>query len=70
MDGLVAKLYVGGGGPSSSGEVNVVEGLDAKRPPVTVGTLSLLLARRPGKTLFLMPRPVRVSPLSGSLIGW
>jgi len=68
IDGFVARLYDGGGGPSSSGEVSVVDGLDA-RPPVTVGTLSLLLARRPGSTLFLMPSPVTVSPLSGNRIG-
>jgi hypothetical protein len=68
-DGFVAKLYEGGGGPSSSGEVSVVEGLDALPPPVIVGTLSLLLARRLGKTLFRRPRPVKVSPLSGSLMG-
>ena len=68
MEGLVARLYAGGGGPSSSGEVNVVVGLEGR--PAKVGALSLLLARRPGRTLFLMPRPVSVSPLSGRRMGW
>lgn len=70
IDGFVARLYAGGGGPSSSGEVNVVEGLDALPPPEMVGRLSLLLARRLGKTLLRMPKPVKVSPLSGKRMGW
>lgn len=54
------------GGPSSGGDCNVADCLVLVR--VMVGTVSLLV-RRPGITLFLMPRPVKVSPLSGSRMG-
>lgn len=70
IEGLVARLYDGGGGPSSSGEVRVVDGFEARPPPEMVGRLSLLLALLPGMTLFLMPKPVKVSPLSGKRMGW
>lgn len=57
------------GGPLSEVDERVWDGRAGRPPPVMVGTLSLLLALLPGMTLFLMPRPVSVSPLSGSRIG-
>lgn len=78
LDGILgfdalSELYEGlfdrlNGGPFSEGDDNVADGLETL--PVTVGTLSLELVRRPGMTLFLIPSPVNVSPLSGSRIGW
>lgn len=68
-EGLLDKLT--GGGACSEGDVSVVDGLE-NLPPIleALGRLSLLLARRPGMTLLRIPRPVNVSPLSGSRIGW
>ena len=68
LDGLLWRFS--GGPPSSCGGGRVYPGLSGLgEGAVTVGTLVLLLARRPGMTLFLIPRPVIVSPLSGSLMG-
>lgn len=63
-EGLLDKLIAGA---FSAGDDNVGVGLG--RLPM-VGTLSLLLARLLGMTLFRIPKPVNVSPLSGNLIGW
>lgn len=63
-DGLLDRFRAG---PFSEGGDNVAPGLEVALP-VGLGTTSLL-TRRLGITLFLMPRPVTVSPLSGSLIG-
>lgn len=57
------------GGPLSEVEDRVCAGRAGLPPPLIVGTLSLLLALRLGKTLFLIPRPVSVSPLSGNRMG-
>ena len=71
IDGLLERLYAGGG-LLSCGGLGCVEG---RRPTLgagadTVGILSLLAPLRPGMTLFLMPRPVSVAPWSGNLMGW
>ena len=63
-DGLLERLN---GGPFSDGDCRFADGLVVVR--VMVGTVSLLLTRRPGMTLFLIPRPVSVSPLSGNRMG-
>lgn len=66
-EGLLARL-MGGGAPS---DVEDREGGGRAGLPalLIVGMLSLLLALRLGSTLFLIPRPVTVSPLSGNRIG-
>lgn len=63
-DGLLARLR---GGPFSDGDDSVPDGLAVVRE--IVGTVSLLPTRRPGMTLFLIPSPVNVSPLSGNRMG-
>lgn len=64
-EGLLDRLT--GGAASSEGDDRVVVGR-VGRPP-RVGTQTSLLTRRPGKTLFLIPNPVNVSPLSGNRMG-
>jgi hypothetical protein len=71
-DGLEPRLT---GGPLSTGGAKLLylsglgdlSGLEDDLPP-SDGAGSTLVFR--GMTLFRIPSPVNVSPLSGSLIGW